>query len=173
MASHACISIPTKVLPDCCDDPLSPEDANSLVLQVDDDVRIVMTTGMVRILASMAPTTGLLGSTTFEEAQIEGWISYLWHSVELPLYVLSENTSQQVSNHILSQVQVALVTIESHLKHQKDSSCLVGESISIADITLAVTLKFNDRLLHDILTPDSFLRNWLDKIDGECHLSEI
>jgi glutathione S-transferase len=121
----------------------------------------------------MAPASGLLGSTKLEEAQVEGWLSFLWHFVELPLHVLvAANGSQKVSCHMRSQLRGALDKVESHLKLQ-DWGYLVGQSTTIADIGLAVALKYNSHMLKEVLGPDSCLGTWVEKILEECHLSAM
>lgn len=173
MASCACISISTKLIPDSNDYPKLHDTTTSpstgLVLFVGNHLRIAKVNGMVRLLASMAPASGLLGSTNFEEAQIESWLSYLWHFVDLPLHLLGADGYQAVTNHIHAQLRVALKNIEAWLNIQ-DSGYLVGKSTTIVDVCLAIALKFNSHLLHDVLAPESSLGAWMNKIDGEYHV---
>jgi len=173
VASCASISISTQLIPDSNDCPKSHDTISSpsagLVLRVGSHLKVAKVNGMVRLLASMAPSSGLLGSTKFEEAQIESWLSYLWYFVELPLHLLGADGCQAASNHIHSQLRVALKNIEAWLNIQ-DSGYLVGRSTTIVDVCLAVTLKCNSHLLHDVVVPESFLDAWMNKIDGEYHV---
>ena len=174
MASCACIYISTKIIPDSNDDDPKSHDtitfpSTGLVLCVGCKLRIANVNGMVRLLASMAPAGGLLGTTKFEEAQVESWLSYMWYFVELPLHLLGAAGRPAASNLIHSQLRIALGNIESQLKIQ-NSGFLVGRSTTIADICLAVALKFNSHLLHEVLAAESFLGAWMNKTDVEYHI---
>jgi glutathione S-transferase len=181
VASYACITLSTTVVPDAEShstvDPLlrdmaSPP-ATGLVLCIGDCLRITMVNAMVRFLASIAEAKRLVGCDKFEEAQVDSWLSFLWHSVELPLHAMMEaDDNQAVSIHIHSKLLVSLDSIESQLKCQQ-GGFLVGTSTTIADICLAAVLHFNRRLLDKALNPDSFLAGWVDKMDRECHFSRL
>lgn len=140
---------------------------------------------MIRMIASVAPASGLLGRNAIEAAQVDSWLSFLWHSIELPLHVFKERESltngggndELKLQDVTSQLQSSLETVESHLTKQEQSfhsSYFVGESTTLADICLAVSLKCsNDHLIKPLSEPDSILGRWLTKIENECQLHKL
>jgi glutathione S-transferase len=87
---------------------------------------------ILRLIASLAPASKLLGVSDMDDALIDGWLSYIWSSVDLPLAAAGENEAVQ------KELKGALDTIEAHLAK---NSYMVGDGVSLADISLAVSLQ--------------------------------
>ena len=137
------------------------------------------------MIASMSPANELLGRNDVEAAQVDSWLSFLWHSIELPLHVLremgsltsSEGKGETTEGSVQLQLKSAVTTIEAHLakkmKQQQSSlehiSYFVGESITLADISIAVYSCY----LMPLVESDSILNRWLGKIEKECKLDTM
>ncbi|KAL3920134.1 MAG: hypothetical protein SGILL_003415 [Bacillariaceae sp.] len=91
---------------------------------------------MMRSIASIAPSSGLLGSSPVDDATIDGWLSFVWNSIDLPLAVASSGGD---ASAVEGDVAKALETIEKYLASSKRTH-MVGDSLSLADISLAVSL---------------------------------
>ncbi len=156
--------------------------SKGLYLSVGTDFYITMSTSMIRFVASLAPAKQLLGQSHFEAAQIDSWLSFLWHSIELPLFVLedapkwsdNESTCQMKLESVLLQLKESLEIIEAHLlKRDQQHPHFVGSITSIADISFAVTLKYYGDLLLPTLRKDSYLIHWLTRTERESRLDML
>ena len=87
---------------------------------------------ILRLVASLAPVSKLLGATDMEDALVDSWMSFIWSSVDLPLVAIGESETVQ------QELKGAMDQIEAHLTK---NSYMVGDSITLADISLAVSLK--------------------------------
>ena len=130
---------------------------------------------MLRIVGSMVPAFELLGRNGAEAAQVDAWLSFVWHSVELPLQVLreqassaNESPSMECSDQIQRQLDDALLTVDNHLVR---NSYLVGDSVTIADLSLAVALTYSSECV--IPRKASSLSRWLTKVSAECNLNRV
>ena len=99
--------------------------AKSLVLTVG-EIHLTTTNSMLRTIAELSPNTNLLGVTDIDKAQVDGWLSFVWSSLDVTL-----DADQQ------ADLSAPLHTLEEYLHHR---TYLVGENLTIADISLAVTL---------------------------------
>ena len=84
---------------------------------------------MMRTVASLAPACNLLGATDVNKALVEGWISFIWASLDLPIQVIATGANADLAD--------AVNTLERHLTYK---TYMVGDTITIADISLAVSL---------------------------------
>jgi hypothetical protein len=82
---------------------------------------------MMRLIASCAPASSLLGTSDLENALVDGWLSFIWASIDLPL-----------DADLKKDLQQAMAKVEAHLTY---NTYLVGHHISVADISLAVSLQ--------------------------------
>lgn len=91
---------------------------------------------ILRALATFAPAKCLLGSSLVEAAQVDGWTSYLWNSLEVPLQAISgvETTAAEM---LQADIESALFKLNAHLLYK---TYLVGKTITIADISLLCVL---------------------------------
>ncbi len=131
--------------------------AKSLVLTIvnpsstspseDTSIHVTTSHAMMRAIASWAPAVGLLGHTEMEKALVDGWVSFVWSSLELPLeaaQVLQQQQQQPSTTNGnttiaigLEQIHAALHKLNDHLQYQ---TYLVGDAVTLADIALVVTL---------------------------------
>lgn len=90
---------------------------------------------MMRLIASLTPTSQLQGNSDIESAQIDGWVSFVWKSFEVPLEVLGIDS--ECADAVKADFAASLAIVESHLR---EKTYIVGDMISLADISLAVVL---------------------------------
>eukprot|EP00924_Labyrinthula_sp_SR-Ha-C_P008643 maker-scaffold_37-snap-gene-2.0-mRNA-1 protein AED:0.02 eAED:0.02 QI:116/1/1/1/0.66/0.5/4/386/401 len=101
----------------------------------------------------------LLGSTPFQKAQIQSWIEFSGNEVEVPAVVSTYSLigwmkmSQVPFEKARKDLNKAMSTLESHLKSR---TFLVGEGISLADITLAAALVLPFKVLFDAKNRKTF-----------------
>lgn len=107
---------------------------------------------IARYIARMRNDTGLYGKTFFESAEIDQWIDFTSHNVELPASIwfypvlgyMPANASAIEKSK--ADLLTALKVVESHLQLR---TYLVGESVTLADITLASTLLYPFKFVCD------------------------
>lgn len=108
--------------------------AKSLVLTFDEKTHIGTTNAMMRLIASVAPATGLLGETDEESALVDGWVSYAFNSLDVPLDVLERDTTVK---SVQADIAHSLAVLDAHLTYQ---TFMVGHTITLADISIALSL---------------------------------
>lgn len=106
--------------------------AKSLALRFG-DVSLATADSMMRTISACAPAKNLSGASDIEKAQVEGWMSFVWSSLELPLAVMEKTEDKKTK----AAFAASLATLERHLQYQ---TFMVGHSITIADISVAVAL---------------------------------
>ncbi|RYH14964.1 glutathione S-transferase family protein [archaeon] len=107
---------------------------------------------IARFVARLRGDAQLLGSTVFESAQVDSWIAFSSHDLELPaslwfypvLGTIPSNAA--VSAKAKADVASALGVLNSHLA---DKTYLVGEQVTLADITVASTLVYPFKFVAD------------------------
>ena len=129
--------------------------AKSLVLTYKEQ-HVTTSNSMMRAVASLAPASGLLGTCDLEEAQIDGWLSFLWTSIDLPSYILAGGENIQIQKDL----DEALAKLDGHLR---DKRFMVGDAVSLADISLAISL--------EKVKPNegSNLSRWFDSISAQLY----
>ena len=65
---------------------------------------------MMRTVASLAPGSSLGGATDTDKALVEGWMTFVWSSLDMPLSVLVNSKNEPTEKGFLG----ALATLESH-----------------------------------------------------------
>jgi len=96
--------------------------------------------------------SGLLGATLLESAQIDSWMDFSSHNIELPatlwfypvLGFMPFNTS--VTARAKADLSKALKVIDDHLR---DSTYLVGHKITLADIAVVAALVYPFKFVAD------------------------
>lgn len=107
---------------------------------------------IARYIARLRPDAELLGKTFFENAQVDSWIDFSSHNLELPASlwfypVLGTVTvSAAVITKAKADVATALKVLEDHLA---DKTYLVGHKITLADIVIASTLVYPFKFVAD------------------------
>jgi aspartyl/asparaginyl-tRNA synthetase len=110
--------------------------AKSLVLCYG-DIPVTTSHAMMRTIAMACPSSGLLGMSLLDDASIDGWLSFIWTSIDLPLSVSVDELDD--SSAVEQDVTKALETIENYLTRSK-RTYMVGDCLSLADISLAISL---------------------------------
>ena len=162
-ASYASVELSVEVL--SADDlkRLSPL-AKSLVLSFGDQ-HVTTSNAMMWAVARLAPACGLSGKSEVDTARIDGWLSFVWTSVDLPMYVLA---SSQVDNPALqNSLESALEKLDSYLNQQR---YLVGDSVTLADISLLVSLQSGRD--HIALKEGSNLFKWFESMSEQISQAE-
>ncbi len=92
---------------------------------------------ILRAIANFSPAKLLLGASNIQAAQTDGWASFIWSSIEVPLQALaigSSGLTEEAAVGIHEDLDAALTRVNAHLLH---NTFLVGTtSITIADISL-------------------------------------
>jgi len=139
---------------------------------------IASSRSMLRMIATVNNTSnstnGLLGKSIVDDAIIDGWLSFIWISIEMPLQALLDGTTTMgliEREDIGNQIKVALSKVERHLltknksHHNKSEReihyhhlYMVGiDGYTLADYSLAVSLYFmliNDIAVSSIMTSE-------------------
>ena len=122
-----------------CLAPLIPSSSAAWTLSYGDNLRIYKLDSALRLvgqLASPLSSSSLFGSSAVEKAQVEGWLSFLWSSFDLPLKAMLQQQTKK--DPVLdAEFTSAMTKLDQHLLYR---TYLVGNSISVADISLAVSL---------------------------------
>lgn len=144
--------------------------SRDLLLSLGNGHHVTSSNTMIRVIASLAPENEVSGSNPVEIAQVDSWLCFLWHSVELPLQVLRQATEKNEKNYIaggsLNRVKKQLgrdfAIIDKHLGQRL---YLVGGSLTVADMALAVVTKWASK---DVIP--SGLDHWVTRLDQEWHI---
>jgi glutathione S-transferase len=128
--------------------------AKSLVLSFRDQ-HMTNSSAMMRTVASLAPAAGLLGNSDLQDAIVDSWLSFIWTSLDVPLHAVGQNEVQPMTM-IQKALDRAFETLNTQLK---DRVYMVGDGITLGDISLAVTLK-NANGKDSILKEHSNLSRW-------------
>jgi len=100
---------------------------------------------IARYIARMRRDTELIGATLFEEALVDQWIEFCSHDLELPatlwFYPVIGYMPFNAATTAKAKVDLekAFAVLESHLKYR---SYLVGNKVTLADITIVSTLLY-------------------------------
>lgn len=147
-AAISCIEIETKV---ATDEEISKISSFSdgLVLTLGDGKSSFggTSTNLMKIVASLNPASGRLGTCDFDMALVDSWLTYATTNFEVPISALknvsksSENFDATLFEAIKKDLALSITVIDSHLS-SKSVAFLVGDQVTIADIALTVILKF-------------------------------
>jgi elongation factor 1-gamma len=122
---------------------------------------------IARFIARIRRDTGIYGSTFFESGQVDSWIDFCGHEIELPavmwfypvLGYLPANPA--ATEKAKSDLGRALAVLEAHLL---DKTFLVGNGVTLADIVIASTLVYPFKLVCDTAYRSQFpcVMRWFD-----------
>lgn len=107
---------------------------------------------IARYVAALRRDTELLGSSFFASSQVDSWIDFCSHDLELPATVWYYPALGYLPYNAAScgkakgDVSKALAVLEKHLS---DKTYLVGHQITLADITIACTLLYPFKFVAD------------------------
>jgi len=100
---------------------------------------------IARYIARMRRDTELIGATLFEEALVDQWIEFCSHDLELPATLWFYPVIGYMPANAATTAKAkedfkkALSVLEAHLLYR---SYLVGEKVTLADITIVSTLLY-------------------------------
>ena len=110
-------------------------------LSYGDNLRFSKLDSALRLLSHLASPlqAPLFGECLTEQSQVSGWLSFLWSSVDLPVRAMLQQPGAESKASILkNEFTSSLERIDQHLLYR---TYLVGNSITVADISLAITLE--------------------------------
>ena len=128
---------------------------------------ITESNAIARYVARIRGDSELLGSSFFDSAKVDSWVDFCSHDLELPVtlwvypvlgYIpFNPATAAQAK----ADVARALAVLEAHLA---DKTYLVGNKITLADITVASTLLYPFKFVADGAFRSSFpnVIRWFD-----------
>ncbi|KAG2130348.1 hypothetical protein DEU56DRAFT_467073 [Suillus clintonianus] len=99
---------------------------------------------IARYLASLAPNSGLLGSTPEDAAVVDQWVHFAETEIAAPVHLIGEMLmnflpySKGIHTVAAERQLRSLITLEAHLSTR---TFLVGDRITLADITAASVLQ--------------------------------
>ena len=107
---------------------------------------------IARYVARIRSDTGLCGSSFFESAQVDSWVDFCSHDLELPatlwfypvLGLLPHHPA--VSEKAKADLKKALEVLERHLE---DKTYLVGHRVTLADVTVVSALVYPFKFVAD------------------------
>lgn len=114
---------------------------------------------IARYVARIRRDTELYGRTFFESSQVDAWLDFVSHDVEVPATlwffpVLGfSDFHASVHEEAVANLFKALAVLERHLLSR---TYLVGEAVTLADIVAAVTLLYPFKLLFDAPIREAF-----------------
>lgn len=107
---------------------------------------------IARFVARIRQDTGLTGATLVESAQVDSWIDFNSHEIELPATLWfypvlgSLPFNGAATEKAKADLAKALKVLDNHLA---DKTYLVGHKITLADITIASTLVYPFKFVAD------------------------
>jgi len=100
---------------------------------------------IARYIAKLRADTGLMGGCCLEQAQVDQWMEFTSNNVELPVTMWVYQTmgllpaNADNAARAKADLSKALAVVEAHLSSR---TYLVGQRVTMADITLATTLVY-------------------------------
>ena len=99
---------------------------------------------LMKVAASLAPASGLLGSSDFDAVQVDSWVTYGTTNFEVPVSALKAAAAAGVKadaalvDSIKKDMDYSISVINCHLF---PLTYMVGDKVTIADIALVVALQ--------------------------------
>lgn len=100
---------------------------------------------IARYVARLRADTELVGQSYFESAQVDSWIDFCSHNVDLPAtlwyypFVGLASYNADLTAKVKADLSKALAVLDAHLL---DKTYLVGHKITLADITIVSSLVY-------------------------------
>eukprot|EP00429_Kryptoperidinium_foliaceum_P002875 CAMPEP_0176009042 /NCGR_PEP_ID=MMETSP0120_2-20121206/4050_1 /TAXON_ID=160619 /ORGANISM="Kryptoperidinium foliaceum, Strain CCMP 1326" /LENGTH=107 /DNA_ID=CAMNT_0017341833 /DNA_START=381 /DNA_END=700 /DNA_ORIENTATION=- len=98
---------------------------------------------MMHVVASSSNST-LLPPDGWRAAQVNSWLAYLWHALEIPLHALKQVLVTNTDS--VPGIPPLHATIHQGLKkiawHLSSKRYFVGYSLTLADVSFAVIWKY-------------------------------
>lgn len=133
---------------------------------------------IARYVARLRQDTGLYGSTFFESGQVESWLEFSAHELEVPVEVwifplLGYSKFNAAANAKAKEdVKKALQVLENHL-HLR--TYLVGDKITLADIVVASALVYPFKLVLDkeFRKPFTAVNRWFSTLVNQPEFQAV
>jgi elongation factor 1-gamma len=128
-------------------------------LLVTEDGPLLESNSIARYFARQAPTKNLMGTSFFQQAQVDSWLDWCSNELELPVTMWIfpifgfMPPNPKAVNKAKKDTAEALKVLEAHLLNH---SYLVGEAITLADIVLVSSLVYPMTMVFDA----SFRKNF-------------
>eukprot|EP00920_Eleutheroschizon_duboscqi_P026604 GHVT01065382.1.p1 GENE.GHVT01065382.1~~GHVT01065382.1.p1 ORF type:complete len:382 (+),score=70.76 GHVT01065382.1:3426-4571(+) len=116
----------------CCKSPL----CRVPVLETDDGANVFGSSAAARHIARCKPAAGLYGETLTEQGLVDSWMEFATNELEIPICCLTQG---KVCDRARSDILCALKALNKHLCR---TTYIVGEGVTLADISIAVVLAF-------------------------------
>jgi len=122
------------------------------VLETESGASIFESNAIARYIARLRPDKGLLGATFVENGLVDSWIDFSAHDLELPASlwyypVLGLTaTTPAITAKAKADFGAALKVLNAHLA---DKTYLVGEKVTLADITVVSALVYPFKFVAD------------------------
>lgn len=116
---------------------------------------IFSTNAIGRFLSRLRPDIGLYGQNFFESGEVDSWIDYCTHELEVPLHAWTGPLDKlfpdvpQATARAKEDTSACLKVLNKHLSHR---TFMVGEALTFADLHLASAM-FGPVEKHKILQP--------------------
>ncbi|RLN49675.1 hypothetical protein BBJ29_001207 [Phytophthora kernoviae] len=133
---------------------------------------------IARYIARLRADTGLYGKTFFESGQVDAWIDFSSHELEVPLEVWLYpilgwgKFNAAALAKAKEDVKKALQILENHL-HLR--TYLVGEQITLADISVASALVYPFKMVldKDFRKPFSAVNRWFSTLVNQPEFQAV
>lgn len=133
---------------------------------------------IARYVGKARRDTDFCGSTFFESGQVDSWMDFSAHELELPVTLwlypvlgyMSANA--ELTAKAKADVARALTTLNTHLN---DKTYLVGDKVTLADVTVASTLVYVFKFLADPVYRKKFgnVVRWFETIAHQPHFMAV
>nr|CCA15330.1 calciumdependent protein 1 putative [Albugo laibachii Nc14] len=133
---------------------------------------------IARYVARLRADSGLSGRTFFESGQVDSWMDFSAHELEVPLQMwlypvfgyMKFNAGTKAK--AMEDVKKALQVLENHL-HLR--TYLVGEQITLADIVIASLLVYPMKMLMDkeFRKPYSAVNRWFNTLVNQPEFQKV
>ncbi|KZO97500.1 elongation factor 1-gamma [Calocera viscosa TUFC12733] len=144
-----------------------------------DGFKLFESAAIARYVASLSPNSTVLGATSHDAALVDQWISFADNEVRVPvsntLAIVRGNAGTYVKPIDLYWRQRVVPALEVVDKHLQTCTFLVGERITLADITLATIVQSAFSTLVDAPARQklSNLLRWFETVVNQPLLKDI
>lgn len=122
---------------------------------------------MLRYIADLDATKNLAGESEIKNGLTDQWLEFTWSEIEVPLAALSSvgggaEEEPSLKTKVISDVKKNLKILDGHLL---DKTFLVGDGVTIADISLCCALGGKRELMTNSDTPN--LMRWFNTMENQ------
>jgi elongation factor 1-gamma len=133
---------------------------------------------IARYIARLRPDVGLMGATFHESAQVDQWMDFSAHDLELPASLWfypvlgSIPANETIINKAKEDLARGLTVLNNHLSTR---TYLVGDRITLADLTVASTLVYPFKFVADAKYrgPFGHVMRWFNTIVNQKEVQAV